>query len=150
MPEAVFLPPGTGEILPAGAVSIALKATGETTAGTFFLSESTIPPGFQGPPLHRHRKLHDMFYVLEGTLTFHLGDERREARPGTFVCVPPGVAHTFSNQSEEPVRVLNMSTPAGGEHYMRELAEAFAAGTPPLPEEVGRIASRYDFEVVSD
>jgi mannose-6-phosphate isomerase-like protein (cupin superfamily) len=41
-----------------------------------------------------------MFYVLEGTLTMRLGDETTELPAGSFVCVPPGVVHTFSNPGE--------------------------------------------------
>ena len=57
------------------------------TAGSFFLSETTIEPGFPGPPAHRHEQLHDMFYVLDGVLTNRLRDETHEVGPGTFVCV---------------------------------------------------------------
>jgi hypothetical protein len=46
-----------------------------------------------------------------------------------------------------PVRFLNFNTPAGWENYKRDLAAALASGTP-TQEEIGRIASRYDFEVV--
>jgi hypothetical protein len=45
------------------------------------------------------------------------------------------------------VRFLNFNTPAGWENYMRDLAGALAAGNP-TPEEVGQIASRYDFRIV--
>jgi mannose-6-phosphate isomerase-like protein (cupin superfamily) len=49
-------------------------------------------PGFPGPPRHYHRELTDMFYVLEGTLTFVVGDDTVEAPPGTFLLVPSGAA----------------------------------------------------------
>jgi mannose-6-phosphate isomerase-like protein (cupin superfamily) len=87
-----------------------------------------------------------MFYVLEGTVTFVLGDESRDAGPGTFVCVPPGEVHTFGNQTDRPARLLNFNVPAGFEHYMRELAAAGREG-PLTPEVIGPIASRYDFKV---
>jgi quercetin dioxygenase-like cupin family protein len=144
---AVVHGPGEGERIAAGTGSeLLLKATSEDTGGSFFLSESTIEPGFPGPPLHRHRELHDMFYVLEGTLTMDVDGERRELGPGSFACVPPGIAHTFSNPSAGPVRFLNFSTPGGWEHYMRALGEAARSG-PLTPEVMGPIASRYDFEL---
>lgn len=146
-PRPLVLHRGEGETFVVGGSSVALKATGESTAGSFFLSETLLEPGFPGPPPHRHRRLHDMFYVLEGTLTMRLGEEAVQLGPGVFVCVPPGVVHTFSNRSEEPVRMLNFNTPAGWESYMRDLGEAFSGGTLPTPGEIGRIASRYDFEV---
>jgi mannose-6-phosphate isomerase-like protein (cupin superfamily) len=128
-----------------GSSQVVIKAAGEHTAGSFFLSESTIEPGFPGPPPHRHEQLHDMFYVLEGTLTVRLGEESREVGAGTFICVPPGVVHTFSNPGAQPVRFLNFNTPAGWENYMRDLAAAAQAG-PLTPEAIGKIASKYDFQ----
>jgi quercetin dioxygenase-like cupin family protein len=146
MTDPTHYGPGEGERIDAGAgSSIVLKATGEATAGSFFISETTIAPGFSGPPPHRHRQLHDMFYVLDGVLTMRLGDETHEAPAGSFVCVPPGIVHTFSNHTDSPVRFLNMNTPSGFEHYMRELGAAAQTG-PLTPEVMGPIASRYDFE----
>ena len=113
----------------------------------FFLSETTVEPGFPGPPPHVHRELHDLFYVLDGTLILRDGDETIAAEPGTFACFPPGTVHRFSNPGDEPVRFLNLNTPAGWEGYMRELGAAFADGGAPTPDEIGRIASRYDFQV---
>jgi quercetin dioxygenase-like cupin family protein len=112
--DPVLYGPGEGEHHDAGPAQIFIKATGEHTAGSFFLAESVLAPGFAGPPPHRHRELHDMFYVLEGTLTLRLGERTIEAGPGSFACVPPGVVHTFRNDSDGPVRVLNFNTPAGG------------------------------------
>jgi quercetin dioxygenase-like cupin family protein len=118
---------------------------GEHTRGSFFLAESTLAPGFAGPPPHRHGELHDMFYVLEGTLTLRLGEREIEAGAGSFACVPPGIVHTFRNDGDGPVRLLNFNTPAGLENYMRDVAEATQRG-PLTAEVIARVASRYDFE----
>ena len=142
--------PGAGENYEMGGSRLSLKATAKETGGAFFLSETTVEPGFAGPPLHIHHELTDMFYVLEGTLTFEIGAETIEGPPGTFVCAPPGVPHTFSNPGTEPVRFLNFNVPGGFELYMRELVKAWeAAGGPPEPAELGAIASRYDFELAA-
>lgn len=143
--EATVYRPGEGEQL-GGATTVTIKATGEQTNGSFYLGETVIGPGFPGPPPHRHSRLHDMFYVLDGSLTMRLGDATLELEPRSFVCVPPGVLHTFSNRSDTPVRFLNFNTPAGWEHYMRDLAAVLSSGTP-TQEQIGQIASRYDFEV---
>ncbi|HMI69511.1 MAG TPA: cupin domain-containing protein [Solirubrobacteraceae bacterium] len=143
--DALVYGPGEGELHDAGPAQIVIKASGEHTGGSFFLSESTLAPGFAGPPPHRHRELHDMFYVLEGTLTLRLGDRTIEAPPGSFACVPPGVVHSFRNDSDGPVRLLNFNTPGGFENYMRDLTEA-AQSEPLTSEVIARVASRYDFE----
>jgi mannose-6-phosphate isomerase-like protein (cupin superfamily) len=149
MAEPTLRMPGEGENFGMAGSSFSLKATGENTNGAFFLSETVVEPGFVGPPLHVHHEMTDMFYVLEGVLTFRIGDDTVEAPPGTFVCAPPGVRHTFSNPSSEPVRFLNFNVPGGFEAYMRELAAAWTeSGGPPDPATMGEIASRHDVEVV--
>ena len=145
--EPLLLGPGEGERHDAGSAQIVILATGEHTGGTFFMSETVLAPRFAGPPPHRHRELHDMFYVLEGTLTLVLGDREVQAAPGTFACAPPGVVHTFRNDTDGTVRMLNLNTPAGWEEYMRALAAAAQEG-PLTPEVIGGVASRYDFEAV--
>jgi quercetin dioxygenase-like cupin family protein len=142
--RAVIHRPGDGERHGVGGSEILIKATGDDTAGSFFMSEATIEPGFPGPPPHQHERLHDMFYVLDGVLTMQLTEETLEVEAGTFVCVPPGVKHTFSNPSDTAVRFLNFNTPAGWEDYMRDLAVAAQAG-PLTPESIGQVASNYDF-----
>jgi uncharacterized cupin superfamily protein len=144
--DAAVLGPGEGERIAVGNSSLVLKGTAASSDGTFFLSQTTVEPGFHGPPPHVHRELHDLFYVLEETLALRVGDETISAGAGTFACFPPGTVHTFSNPGGEPARILNFSTPAGWEGYMRELGAAFAGGAAPTPDELGRIASRYDFQ----
>jgi quercetin dioxygenase-like cupin family protein len=138
---------GEGERHAIGASDVVIKIGGEHTADSFFLSETTIEPGFPGPPPHVHERLHDMFYVLEGELTMRLGERVERVGPGSFVCAPPGVVHTFANDTDAPVRFLNFNTPAGWERYMRELGTAGADG-PLTRERIGAIAARHDFRAV--
>jgi quercetin dioxygenase-like cupin family protein len=86
-----------------------------------------------GPPLHVHREQHDSFYVLDGVLTFQLEDEVLELGPGDFVSAPPGVAHTFDNtrKDQPPVKVCNIMTPGGFDHFMVKLDELGPASQAP-------------------
>jgi quercetin dioxygenase-like cupin family protein len=43
--------------------------------------ESTLPAGAPGPPLHTHA-FDEAFYVLDGELTFQLGNQKATARNG--------------------------------------------------------------------
>ncbi|KGN34291.1 cupin [Knoellia sinensis KCTC 19936] len=71
-------------------------------------------PG-QGVDSHVHDAEDDSFYVLDGTLTVTLGEERRQHRagPGTFVLVPCGTAHEIRNEGTADVRMLNVHSPGG-------------------------------------
>lgn len=145
---AHLLAPGDGEALAVGPGStVVIKADGAMTGGTLFIGELTAAPGLAGPPPHVHDRLHDMFYVLEGELTLVVDGVEHLAGPGTFACVPPGVVHTFRNDSAHPVRMLNLNTPSGFEDYMRDLSRAAAAG-PIEPQRMSEIASAYDVRVV--
>jgi quercetin dioxygenase-like cupin family protein len=62
---------------------------------------------------HVHDDEDDAFYILDGELTFLLGEQVVAAPPGTFVLVPPGVEHGFRNDGVDPVRMLNIHAPAG-------------------------------------
>lgn len=103
---------------------IVLPGEGQRVGNVEFLARSADTPRFnlgivtvearrKGPPLHVHDDEDDSFYVLEGEVTFTLGDEDVVAGPGTFVLVPPGVEHTFANRSETRARFLNVHAPAG-------------------------------------
>ena len=46
-----------------------IKAAHADTRGRFALVDTVFAPGFQGPPPHRHREMHDCFYVIDGIIT---------------------------------------------------------------------------------
>jgi uncharacterized cupin superfamily protein len=68
----------------------------------FNLSIITMAPGHKGPEAHVHDDEDDAFYVLDGELSFVIGDDEFCAAAGTFVLVPPGVVHTFSTGRRTP------------------------------------------------
>ena len=76
------------------------------------LLEITFEPG-SGVDPHFHKGHSDSFYVLEGEVEFHVGDEVVHATPGAYVLAPPNVVHCFRNMSDEPARMLNLHTPGG-------------------------------------
>jgi quercetin dioxygenase-like cupin family protein len=142
--EPIVLHAGEGEMIGGGPAAAVVKATAESTAGGFTMSDSTIAPGFTGPPPHSHQQITDTFYVLEGTLTVRLGDEFVDASAGTYICIPPGNVHTFSNRSDVPARFLNINSPAGWENYLRDVATLMKAG-PPTMEAWRQVMEKYDF-----
>jgi mannose-6-phosphate isomerase-like protein (cupin superfamily) len=141
--EPLVSRPGEGAQAELGPATALVKAGAEQTDGRFMLVEATLPPGFEGARPHFHRELHEMFYVLEGTLTVQIGDETTELPAGSFALVPPETMHTFSNPTGETVRVLNMNTPGGFEAFLLEMTELGRAG-PPAPEAVAELASLHD------
>ena len=60
------------------------------------LLEVTFDPG-SGVDPHFHKGHSDSFYVLEGELEIHVGNEVVHGTPGTYVLAPPNVVHHFRN-----------------------------------------------------
>jgi quercetin dioxygenase-like cupin family protein len=94
---------------------------GEESGGVVSVIESGSLPGFAGPPLHYHA-FDETFYVIEGELTFQLGDELFTRKAGEVAFAPRGVAHTYANLSDAPTRHLIACTPAGFERYFARMA----------------------------
>src|SRR5262245_51095370 len=87
-------------------------ATGEDTGGKYALWEAIVPPG-GGPPPHVHSREEEGFYILEGEITFRIGEQRFVATAGMFANMPVGTPHSFANASNRPARMLISVAPAG-------------------------------------
>ncbi|MEZ4571683.1 MAG: quercetin 2,3-dioxygenase [Thermomicrobiales bacterium] len=130
-------------------------ATVEETGGAYSLVEEVGRRGISAePPMHVHSRESEAFYLLEGRMTFWVGERRIEAGPGMLVSLPPGIPHRFALESDE-VRVLNLCAPAGFEGFFRELSvPAPSMEVPPPSDEpldVPRLvetAARYGVEIL--
>jgi|SRR5215218_270557 len=133
VPETVVVGAPIGDGAPtrrlepsAARVNVLLRA--EESGGRLSVMDNRVRPGRPGPPLHRH-DFDELFCVLDGELTFQLGDERVTRRAGDIAFAPRGVAHTFGNLSGADARTLIVCTPAGFERYFARMA-ADEAGLP--------------------
>ena len=93
----------------------------EQTAGVVSVVELASQAGFAGPPLHHH-DFDEAFYVMEGELTFQLGEQMLTRAAGELAFAPRNVPHTYANHSGAPARALLICTPAGFERYFARMA----------------------------
>jgi quercetin dioxygenase-like cupin family protein len=128
-------------------------ATGEDTNGKYALWEAIVLPG-GGPPPHVHSREEEGFYLLEGEITFLVGDKRFVAGPGMFANMPVGTPHAFKNESGRPARMLISVAPAGLEQMFFEVGllvpEGCQTAAPPTNAEIEKllaVAPRYGVEV---
>jgi len=127
--QALYVKQGQGKLITVGHDSTFFKACGSQTDGRFDFMETLVHP-LQGPPLHIHSEQDDTFYVLEGQLTVQIGEEIMDLGPGDFACARKGTPHTFTNVTDQPVRVLNIMTPGGFDQTLEELLPLYFAETP--------------------
>lgn len=117
MPRQV--PHHTGETIQLRGGLLSFLAVGEQTGGAYALIEAGNDPS-TGVRLHIHEREDETWFVLEGELTFRVGDHTFSARPGDYVFGPRGVPHSYANRTTAIARALIMVTPAGLEGFWRE------------------------------
>jgi quercetin dioxygenase-like cupin family protein len=100
---------------------VSVLASGCQTGGAFNVLDVICPVGFS-TPLHIHYTEDVAVYVLEGALTFFCGDEKSEARAGSYFFQPRSTPHGFRVEGESSARILYMTVPAGFDEFVIEHA----------------------------
>ena len=142
MPDAPRFPPITGdtgfihhaEEAPAywmQGILWTMLADRDDTGGRWSMMEQLMPMG-AGPPPHKHLWSDEIFYILDGTMTFLINDEIRTAGKGAFINIPRNTRHAFRVDSDT-ARILNGYTPASMEAMIAELGQRTDRHTLPPP-----------------
>ena len=121
--------PGEGRAYPMGRIRAIFKADGDETKNGYSISEWWLDPHTQGPGAHAHEE-DDVFYVIEGTMSFLVGDRWIDAPRGSFILAPGGVTHDFENRSSTRAGVLNFSIPGDFEKNMPAIVDWFIEHPP--------------------
>lgn len=125
-----------------GSIGVRFMIDGPDAEERFSLVEHPMSPRALAAPVHRHTREDEYSFVLEGRMGALLGDDVVEAGPGDLVFKPRNQWHTFWNAGDEPCRILEIISPAGFEHFFRELAELGGA-IDADPDELVALAARY-------
>src|SRR3982751_3819364 len=120
---ATVIGPGDGKAGFLGSIGARFMINGEDAGGDFSLVEHPLSPPALAAPLHLHTREDEYSFVLEGRMGALLGDEVVEAGPGELVFKSRNQWHTFWNAGDEPCRILEIISPAGFEHFFRELSD---------------------------
>jgi uncharacterized glyoxalase superfamily protein PhnB/quercetin dioxygenase-like cupin family protein len=140
--NAIVVAPEQGRRYAMGRITASFLADTEETRDAYSISEWWLEPNTTGPGAHSHEE-DDVFYVLEGTMSFLIEDRWMDAVRGSFLVLPGGMKHDFQNRSAARAGVLNFSIPGGFERDMPANAEWFkehpagdALPSPPKPAPV--------------
>ena len=131
-----------------------IKATAADTGGQLTIVEVTNPPAFAGP-LHVHHWEDEAFWVLEGDVTFQIGDTTIAAHAGDYVFGPRDIPHRYT-VGDAGARLLFILTPGGFEGFVLATSEPARSRTLPPPateppdlERIAAIAKQYGNEVLT-
>ncbi|MEX0625007.1 MAG: cupin domain-containing protein [Chloroflexota bacterium] len=147
-----LIAPGEGDAVWTLGGRFATLMAGETSGGHAALIEAVVGRAGE-PPLHIHHREHEAWFVLEGQLSFQVGDATLVVGAGSFAFAPMGIPHAFT-VDVEPTRVLLLAMPGGFERFAQELGVPATTDEPleplavPGPEVLGPVAERYGIEVI--
>lgn len=103
----------------------------------------TVPPQ-AGAPLHKHNRNDETLFVLSGEFTFQVYDEVSPAPEGTFVYLPRGIPHKFTNVGTSPGRLIGTFTPAGTFDFFDALTQI----DPNDFDAIVRLSEQYGHEIL--
>ncbi len=138
LPQPQVAQPGALRTFQDGLFRVLVAA--EQTNDAFALLEMYLSLG-AGPPRHLHTREDETIYVLEGELSFRVGDEVLVARAGQAVFGPRQVPHQFKVVSPT-ARILMLLTPGRFADYFVAQSRLLDAENPvvvpqgPPPPEV--------------
>lgn len=150
---AVSVGPDGGETVFLVGDTYTILLSGAQTGGAFTLLEALVPPD-TGPPPHHHNAEDETFILLEGKVTFHVGDQVIDALPGSTVFVPRGTIHSFRNVDSGIAKMLFMYNPPGMEGMFTEIGHPGTRNVqaPPLSmadvEAMIAVSGKYKFTIV--
>lgn len=107
-----------------------IKLASADTAGAVTILEAVSPPQV-GPPLHRHGREDEWFYVVEGEFLIEVDGKQAVVGPGGSAFAPRGTVHTFQNISSKNGRLVVVAQPGGIDVFFTELAAAIKDMTIP-------------------
>ncbi|MEP6495542.1 MAG: cupin domain-containing protein [bacterium] len=108
------------------------KVRAADSGGQLCFFEFVAPPK-SGPPLHRHSREDELFFVLEGEFVFQLDGVRHTVGPGGTVYSPRGVVHAYQNFTASDARLLIANFPGAFGVMFEEMSAATpAGGMPPM------------------
>lgn len=126
-PPLTVVRPGEGRVGDLGSIGVAFKLWGEDTGGAVSIVEHPFGVGVLVPP-HLHTREDEYSIVTEGEIGFRSGDREVVLGPGGYITKPRAEVHAMWNAGPVPARMIEVISPAGFEHFFREVADLVAAG----------------------
>lgn len=122
-----------------------VKISGSDTDGDLAIFEQTSVSKGRGTPLHVHPNQDEIFYVIEGSYKFKVGEDQFDLSTGDSIFLPRKVPHAWSQISETGKMLVTLQPAGKLENFFVTMA---ALDHQPGQEELAKIFSDNDMQVV--
>jgi quercetin dioxygenase-like cupin family protein len=122
-----------------------LKISGTDTDGGFAMFEQiSLSPGW-GTPLHVHHFQDEVFYVIEGSFYFQVGEDKYSLGAGDCIFLPMKIPHAWTQISKKGKMTVTFQ-PAGKMEAFFTTMSAFEKE--PTPKEIAKVFEDNDMQIV--
>lgn len=128
----------------------------DQTDGKMAILEMVLPKGAEPPP-HLHEKEDEIFYILEGEISFTIDGKKYPLKAGESFFAARNIPHFFSIETAT-VRLLTIMTPGDLWNYFIEfsepgdktpvISEPAARSTDEIIKMTERLYNRYGIKVL--
>ena len=132
---------GSEQRLQSLGAQVSILAGTEQTGGAFNLFDLILPRGYE-TPLHIHYAEEVAIHVLEGALDIFWGEERKQAKAGSFFFQPRGLPHGFRVIGRTRAHIWYLTFPAGFDRFVIERSR------PVTDLEAMTLEAQYKLEVL--
>ena len=124
-----------------------VKISSRDTNGAFTVLENFVPP-MSGPPLHRHLRQDEWFYIVEGQFLFEADGKKIQAGPGETVFLRQGTRHTLQNVGVTAGRAVVTVVPGGLDLFFEELSATLPLSVQPDPAKLAGLFKKHGLELL--
>jgi quercetin dioxygenase-like cupin family protein len=122
-----------------------VKISGSDTDGDLAIFEQTsLSPG-RGTPLHVHPNQDEIFYVLDGSYRFKVGEELYNLSTGDSIFLPRAIPHAWTQISAKGKMMVTLQPAGKLENFFVTMS---ALDHEPTPAEIAKIFEDNDMKVV--
>ncbi|MEP7268141.1 MAG: cupin domain-containing protein [Saprospiraceae bacterium] len=122
-----------------------VKISGADTDGSLAIFEQTSLSQGKGTPLHIHLSQDEIFYVIEGSYKFQVGDDKYDLSAGDSIFLPRKIAHAWTQKSETGKMLVTMQPAGKLENFFVTMA---ALDHQPSQQEIANIFSNNEMQVI--
>ena len=122
-----------------------VKISGSDTDGELAIFEQTSLSQGRGTPLHVHHFQDEVFYVVEGSYYFQVGEDKFSLTTGDSIFLPRKVPHAWTQVSKKGKMTVTLQPAGKLEDFFVTMA---ALDHEPPPAEISKIFADNDMQVV--
>jgi quercetin dioxygenase-like cupin family protein len=122
-----------------------VKVSGSDTDGDLAIFEQTSLSQGRGTPLHVHHFQDEVFYVVEGSYYFQVGENKYNLAAGDSIFLPRKVPHAWTQVSEKGKMTVTFQPAGKLENFFLTMA---ALDHEPTAPEMAKIFADNEMQIV--